>query len=101
MNRFPSNLVIHSGVNSDKISAVNRPGIFFKTKTKSPLEVGRISKSSKVTPCFLINPSAAEVGFPSLKAVEAGGPLISSSRSGWWLGSPSINTANRRGVPQT
>ena len=88
INLLPSNLLIHWGISSAKISAVGRPGIFLRIKIKSPLSVGRISKLSISTPCFLANPSAALVGLPSLNAVAAGGPLISSSRSLCWVGSP-------------
>ena len=99
INRLPSNPKIHWGAISVRISAVGRPRIVCRTKTKSPLSVVRTSKASSSTPCFLANPAAAFVGLPSLNAACAGGPLISSSRFGCWVGKPLISTARRRGVP--
>ncbi len=99
MNRLPSKLLIQLGIDSCKISLVCLPLIFFSIKTKSPLSVGRISRSSRVTSCLRANPSAALVGFPSLKAAFTGGPFITSSRSFCCSGSPEINMASRLGVP--
>ena len=101
INRLPSKLKIHCGIISVRTSARGRPGILWRTKTNSPLSVGRISKASNSTPCFLAKPSAALVGLPSLNAACAGGPLISSTLSGCWVGRPLISTARRRGVPYT
>jgi hypothetical protein len=101
INLLPSNLLIHCGTSSVKISAVIRPGICLSTNTKSPLSVARTSKASISTPCFLAKPSAAFVGLPSLKAELAGGPFTSSSLSNCLTGSPLIRTAKRLGVAYT
>ena len=61
--------------------------------------MGRISRSSIFTSCLRAKPSAALVGFPSLNAAFAGGPLMILSRSFCCSGIPEIKIASRLGVP--
>ena len=80
------------------MSEVARPFLVTFAERYSPFAVVTRSSLETSTPAFLAKACAAGVGWPSLKATLAAGPLICSVTSGCAEGIPGASTPSLRGV---
>ncbi len=86
------------GSASARMSRDGRPAVFLRYARYSPRGVSCRSRAATSTPILRAKPSAAPVGWPSLKAAETGGPETSSSASACRSASSAARSTRRRGV---